>query len=130
MLEQKHIDYIIKNLGGKITKLDLDEGWLHFTCRGLRGSFMHNESCDKLYYHNLLCIDRIDCFDKVGKCAIQVQFPSNKMEEKILDSYLKFIRLSASYHFSNNYQYIYNYNFDVTYYRDKLAKILSEVRDV
>ena len=52
------------------------------------------------------------------------------MEEKILDSYLKFIRLSSSYHFSNNYQYIFNYNFDVSYYRAKLAEILNEVRDV
>lgn len=129
MIKQEHIDFIIDELKGRITRLNLESGWVDFTCRGLRGTLVYNENGDRPNYSNHLFIDRIDCFDKISKCVIQVKIPSNRLEKKILDSYLKFIRLPASYHFSNNYQYIENYNLDVTYYRDILTKILNELNE-
>ena len=124
-MKQEYIDFVLNELGGKIIELKLKDNYIQFELNTLRGVLISTKD-DDIDQSTMIYIDRKDCFDKYRKCAIQLKLPSNKLEKKILDSYLKFLHQPTSFHFSDNYQYILSYNLDVEYYRSICADIISK----
>jgi hypothetical protein len=113
----------------RISHTEYEDGEYGYECTSLstgrRNSLRYAFSTPNSHVYSSLsggiAVDHVDCFDKWAKCPLKVPLPSNEEEERLLLSYMEWLRGIEGYEKSKSY----DFDFYVQSY-EQIKKLLTK----